>query len=73
MAGASPDGEGMMPDLTGKSLRQALALLGALDLDVAVVGRGVVVRQRPEPGAALVPGMPCRLELAPPTAVRMDS
>jgi cell division protein FtsI (penicillin-binding protein 3) len=72
-AGPSPDGEAMMPDLTGKSLRQALALLGALDVDVAVAGRGVVVRQTPAPGTPLAPGTPCRLELAPPTATRMES
>ena len=71
-AGLSPDGEAMMPDLTGKSLRQALALLGALDVDVAVAGRGVVVRQTPAPGTPLARGAPCRLELAPP-AVRMES
>jgi cell division protein FtsI (penicillin-binding protein 3) len=72
-AGVSPNGEAMMPDLTGKSLRQALALLGALDVDVAVAGRGIVVRQTPAPGTALAPGAPCRLELAPPTAARMES
>ena len=55
-----------MPDLTGKSLRQALALLGALDVDVAVAGRGLVVRQTPAPGTPLGPGASCRLELAPP-------
>ena len=59
-----------MPDLTGKSLRQALALLGALDVDVAVAGRGLVVRQTPAPGTPLGPGASCRLELAPPAAVR---
>jgi cell division protein FtsI (penicillin-binding protein 3) len=72
-AGTPPDGEAMMPDLTGKSLRQALALLGALDVDVAVAGRGVVVRQTPAPGSPLGPGASCRLELAPPTALRMAS
>ena len=72
-AGMSPDGEALMPDLTGKSLRQALALLGALDVDVAVAGRGIVVRQTPPPGTPLGPGAPCRLELAPPAGVRMES
>jgi hypothetical protein len=67
----SPDGEALMPDLTGKSLRQALALLGTLDVDVAVSGRGVVVKQTPAPGTPLGPGAACRLELAPPAAARM--
>ena len=70
-AGMSPDGEALMPDLTGKSLRQALALLGTLDVDVAVSGRGVVVKQTPAPGTPLGPGAACRLELAPPSAARM--
>ena len=69
-AGMSPDGEALMPDLTGKSLRQALALLGTLDVDVAVAGRGIVVKQTPAPGTPLGPGAACRLELAPPSAAR---
>jgi cell division protein FtsI (penicillin-binding protein 3) len=72
-AGIPPDGEAVMPDLTGKSLRQALALLGALDLDVEVAGRGVVVRQTPAPGTPLAPGASCRLELVPPAAVGVES
>ena len=71
--GMSPDGEALMPDLTGKSLRQALALLGALDVNVAVAGRGIVVRQTPSPGTPLSSGASCRLELAPPPAPRMES
>jgi cell division protein FtsI (penicillin-binding protein 3) len=71
--GMPPDGDAVMPDLTGKSLRQALALLGALDVDVAVAGRGLVVRQTPAPGTPLAPGASCRLELAPPVAARMES
>ncbi len=69
-AGIPSDADALMPDLAGKSLRQALALLGALDVDVAVAGRGVVVRQTPAPGTPLAPGASCRLELAPPAAVR---
>jgi cell division protein FtsI (penicillin-binding protein 3) len=72
-AGVSPDGEAVMPDLTGKSLRQALALLGALDVDVTVTGRGLVVRQTPTPGTPLAPGAACRLELVPPAPGRMES
>jgi cell division protein FtsI (penicillin-binding protein 3) len=58
--------DGVMPDLSGKSLRHALALLAAHDLDIAVSGRGLVVRQIPSPGTPLSPGGFCRLELAPP-------
>jgi cell division protein FtsI (penicillin-binding protein 3) len=69
---AAQDGEPAMPDLTGKSLRQALSALGALDVDVTVVGRGVVVRQTPPPGTPLAPAAVCRLELAPPLAARPE-
>jgi cell division protein FtsI (penicillin-binding protein 3) len=72
-AGLSPDGDAVMPDLTGKSLRQALALLGSLDVDVTVTGRGLVVRQTPTPGTPLAPGAACRLELVPPAPGRMES
>jgi cell division protein FtsI (penicillin-binding protein 3) len=72
-AGMPPDGDAVMPDLGGKSLRQALALLGALDVDVTVSGRGVVVRQTPAPGAPLSPGASCRLELVPPVVARLES
>jgi cell division protein FtsI (penicillin-binding protein 3) len=58
--------EATMPDLVGRSLRQALLLLAGHDVEVAVSGRGVVIRQSPAPGTALGPGMLCRLELAPP-------
>jgi cell division protein FtsI (penicillin-binding protein 3) len=69
---ATPDGEAMMPDLTGRSLRQALAVVSLLDLDVAVAGRGVVVRQTPAAGTAVAPGAFCRLELEPPLAGGAD-
>ncbi len=59
-------GEPVMPDLTGRSLRQALVLLAGYDVDVSVAGRGVVVQQTPPAGTALAPGTFCRLELAPP-------
>src|SRR5262249_17909065 len=73
VAAIPPDGEAVMPDLIGKSLRQALALLGSFDVDVTVAGRGLVVRQTPSPGTPLGPGASCRLELMPPVAVRMES
>jgi len=59
-----------MPDVAGKSLRGALASLEPLDIRLEVVGRGVVVAQRPAAGKALAPGSVARLELAPPTARR---
>jgi cell division protein FtsI (penicillin-binding protein 3) len=64
--------EVLMPDLAGKSLRQALTLLAGLDLDIAVAGRGVVVRQTPAAGTPLAPGVACRLELAPLAAAQVS-
>ncbi|MBI4589879.1 MAG: PASTA domain-containing protein [Candidatus Rokubacteria bacterium] len=57
-----------MPAVVGKSLREALSVLEAFDIQVEVAGRGVVVAQRPAAGEDLPPGSVCRLELAPPTA-----
>ncbi len=59
-----------MPRVVGRSLRQALSVLETFDVGVEVVGRGVVVAQRPAAGELLAPGSVCRLELAPPTARR---
>jgi cell division protein FtsI (penicillin-binding protein 3) len=59
-----------MPDLRGRTLRQALAALAPLGARVAVAGRGVVRQQTPAPGVPLGPGAAIRLGLAPPTRVR---
>jgi len=61
----------VMPDLVGRSLRQALALLAVHQVDISVQGRGVVVRQTPVPGTPLSPGAFCRLELVPPAEARI--
>lgn len=50
----TPAGE--MPDLRGKTMRQALEVMGRHSLDLEFLGSGVVVGQTPEPGAAVVAG-----------------
>jgi cell division protein FtsI (penicillin-binding protein 3) len=55
--------DSLMPDLTGRTLREALAVLAARRIPVEIRGRGVVVAQAPEPGATLGPGTTARLEL----------
>jgi stage V sporulation protein D (sporulation-specific penicillin-binding protein) len=62
----------VMPDVTGRTLRQALTVLAAYDIDISVEGRGIVVRQSPAPGAALSPGAACRLDLVTPALARLD-
>lgn len=68
MFGAVPAAEGppLMPDLRGQALRQALAALEPLGLRLEIVGRGIVVQQKPAPEAELTSGTIVRLLLAPP-------
>lgn len=60
--------EPTMPNLIGRSFREALATLSAYDVHVEVSGRGIVVAQEPSAGLLIQPGIVCRLDLAPPTA-----
>jgi len=60
-AGGAP--EGLVPDLGGLTLRQALATLAALRLEVRIGGQGRVVGQIPAPGTPLAPGMVVSLRL----------
>lgn len=69
LRGSQSSEDAVMPDLVGRTLRQALVLLAGYDVDLQVAGRGVVVRHTPPAGAALPPGAACRLELAPPSLV----
>lgn len=73
-AGLAPvvfeDGEGIMPLLSGLSLRRALEVLAPLDVQVEVTGHGLVMGQDPVPGAPLPAGATCRLTLALPVARR---
>src|SRR5256712_8802922 len=62
------NGRRVMPDLTGRTLRSALAALAPLRLAVEIQGQGRVVRQAPRPGEPLRLGLTARLTLAPGTA-----
>jgi cell division protein FtsI/penicillin-binding protein 2 len=48
-----PAAGGVMPRVLGLTVRQALTQLSASAISAKVVGRGVVVRQEPAPGASL--------------------
>ena len=61
-----PSGEGqaaVIPDLRGVGAREATRILAQLGLTARVVGRGVVVDQKPEPGTPLERGITCTLVL----------
>ncbi|MBI2206167.1 MAG: transpeptidase family protein [Candidatus Rokubacteria bacterium] len=53
---STSDQAAVMPDLRGWSLRQALAALAPLGIEIAVQGRGRVTMQMPTPGAMLEAG-----------------
>jgi cell division protein FtsI (penicillin-binding protein 3) len=53
----------LMPDLRGQTLRQALAALEPLQVQVEIAGRGRVLQQTPPAGAPLAPALVARLTL----------
>jgi stage V sporulation protein D (sporulation-specific penicillin-binding protein) len=57
----------VLPDLTGRVVREALRELGRREVAVQVVGRGTVVRQQPSPGTPLPLKGPCVLYCEPRT------
>ena len=62
-AGPSAAASGVMPDLGGLGARAAVVAANDLGLSIRLRGRGVVVRQAPAAGDAIVPGQPLILTL----------
>ncbi len=60
---ADPGARRVMPDLTGRPLRSALAALAPLRLALEIEGQGRVVQQTPRPGQPVAPGATARLTL----------
>jgi cell division protein FtsI (penicillin-binding protein 3) len=60
--------DGVMPDVRGRTLRQALAMLEPLGIGVHVDGRGRVAQQSPAPGDRLDADAVARLTLSPDSA-----
>jgi beta-lactam-binding protein with PASTA domain len=56
----------VMPDLTGRSAREAATLAAKLGLIVELKGSGQVLEQSPLPGAELEAGAACVLKLGRP-------
>jgi hypothetical protein len=52
------DGERLMPDLTGLSMRQVLDVLSGCSLEMEFQGSGRVVAQMPRPGTVVDAGSP---------------
>jgi len=55
---------GLMPDVSGRTLREALAMLTPLGLRVELAGHGRVVQQSPAPGESVEPDGVVHLTLA---------
>jgi cell division protein FtsI (penicillin-binding protein 3) len=64
VSAAATSAAGLMPDLRGATLRQALAALTPRGVRVEVAGRGRVVQQAPGPGEALADDAVARLLLS---------
>jgi cell division protein FtsI (penicillin-binding protein 3) len=62
--GVENDDDARMPDLRGRSAREAAIAAARRGLIVELTGSGQVVAQHPPPGTEVEPGMSCRLELA---------
>jgi cell division protein FtsI/penicillin-binding protein 2 len=63
--GAPPDEKGIVPELRGLALRDALRLLRGSGIEVRAAGFGWVAEQFPPAGTAVAPGLVCRLVLDP--------
>jgi cell division protein FtsI (penicillin-binding protein 3) len=68
-AGEPADGTVRIPDLRGKTKRQALVLLARLRVEVTMAGRGVVVGQDIAAGTPVESGTTVRLTLDSPTVL----
>ncbi len=50
---------GVMPDISGYNLREAITLLNKLKLEIEIIGAGKVTKQSILPGTTIAPGMKC--------------
>ena len=59
----SADSKKNMPDVTGKSLRAGLQVLQHFNMDIKLVGSGMIVSQKPPAGTKLKNISTCILEM----------
>ncbi len=57
----------VMPDVRGRSMREALHMLQGYDIFLVVTGSGIAVSQSPLPGAKLKKTSRCMIEFKPPS------
>lgn len=62
-ASSTPVVMGIMPDLTGMSLRKSLRLIQGMPLEISIQGTGQVVAQKPPPGTPIKETTMCLLIL----------
>jgi cell division protein FtsI (penicillin-binding protein 3) len=55
-------GPGMMPNLSGMSMRRVLDLMAEYEMDVSMEGSGQVIWQNPAPGDEVEAGMICQVK-----------
>lgn len=67
---ANPEGSIVVPDLSGRGIREAMALLASHGLKLEASGAGVVTGQSPPPGTYVAREAICRVKLAKPTLVK---
>jgi len=72
-AAAPVDGVGRMPDLGGRTKRQALAMLAPFAVEVEMTGQGAVMRQEPPAGTPVVAATTVRLHLTSPAMLVVAS
>jgi len=64
--------EGVIPDVRGRSVRQAVSILKDRKLDAVVNGSGIVINQSPEPGLPLKRGMKIILTCQPKLSAALN-
>lgn len=60
---SEPISRGVMPDVKGMGLKDAIFMLEGMGMNVLVKGKGTVVRQTVQPGELIHKGMPVVIEL----------
>jgi stage V sporulation protein D (sporulation-specific penicillin-binding protein) len=55
----------MVPDLTGKTIREVNTILSARELTLKITGSGLAKEQVPEPGTLLEPGSLVNVHFGP--------